>query len=72
MSTDAARTRTLPTTSSGRTPTPRLQGAATIDDGVNGGPWPLPPGKYDVLLLADDSYAELARTSFVVAREAQQ
>jgi endonuclease/exonuclease/phosphatase family metal-dependent hydrolase len=45
-----------------------VQGAATIDDDVNGGPWPLPPGKYDVLLLADDSYAELARSSFVVAR----
>ncbi|MCZ3388645.1 MAG: endonuclease/exonuclease/phosphatase family protein [Actinomycetia bacterium] len=45
-----------------------VEGAATLDDSVSGGPWPLPPGKYDVLLLADDSYVELARTGFVVAR----
>jgi len=48
-----------------------VQGKTTIDGGVSGGPWPLPPGKYDVLLLADDSYAELARSSFVVAPRAQ-
>lgn len=45
-----------------------IVGSATIDDTVDGGPWPLPPGKYDVLLLADDSYAELARASFTVEK----
>ncbi|MCZ3385787.1 MAG: endonuclease/exonuclease/phosphatase family protein [Actinomycetia bacterium] len=43
-----------------------IEGTATIDDGVDGGPWPLPPGRYDVILLADDSYQELARASFVI------
>ncbi len=46
-------------------------GAATIDRAVSGGPWPLPPGKYGVLLLADDSYAELARAGFVVGPAAE-
>ena len=43
-----------------------VQGSATIDAETDGGPWPIPPGKYDVMLLADDSYAELARASFTV------
>ena len=43
-----------------------IAGSATIDGKASGGPWPLPPGKYDIVLLADDSYAELARTPFTV------
>ncbi|HEX5017608.1 MAG TPA: endonuclease/exonuclease/phosphatase family protein [Actinomycetes bacterium] len=43
-----------------------IAGSATIDDDASGGPWPLPPGKYDVLVLADDSYAELGRAPFTV------
>ena len=41
---------------------------ATIDAGFNGGAWPLPPGEYDVVLLKDDSYEELARAPFTVKR----
>lgn len=47
----------------------RVEGEATIDDRVSGGPWPLPPGRYDVVLLEDDSYQELTRASFVVTEE---
>jgi hypothetical protein len=43
-----------------------IGGEATIDRRTEGGPWPLPPGEYDVVLLADDSYAELARAPFTV------
>lgn len=45
-----------------------VAGSATIDARSEGGPWPLPPGDYDVLLLADDSYQELARAAFTVRR----
>ena len=45
-----------------------IAGRATIDGGSEGGPWPLPPGEYDVVLLADDSYQELARAAFTVRR----
>ena len=41
-------------------------GDAVFDRSSGGGGWPLPPGKYDVVLLADDSYDELARTPFSV------
>ncbi|MFL6179956.1 MAG: endonuclease/exonuclease/phosphatase family protein [Actinomycetes bacterium] len=44
-----------------------IAGSATIDSKASGGPWPLPPGKYDIVLLADDSYAELARAPFTVS-----
>ena len=43
-----------------------IEGSAKINGHASGGPWPLPPGKYDVLLLADDSYAELGRAPFRV------
>lgn len=43
-----------------------IAGTAVIDENASGGPWPLPPGKYDVLVLVDDSYAELGRASFAV------
>jgi hypothetical protein len=39
-----------------------------IDDGFHGGAWPLGPGEYDVLLLEDDSYQELARAPLSVKR----
>lgn len=45
-----------------------VAGSASIGSGWEGGPWPLPPGEYDVLLLADDSYQELARAAFTVRR----
>jgi hypothetical protein len=45
-----------------------IAGEGTIDGRTEGGPWPLPPGEYDVVLLADDSYAELARAPFTVAK----
>lgn len=45
-----------------------VSGKAELDDSVSGGPWPLPPGEYDLLLLADDSYKELARRAFTVER----
>ena len=43
-----------------------VEGSATIDADTEGGSWPMAPGEYDVLILADDSYAELARTTFTV------
>ena len=46
-----------------------ISGEVMLGDGVFGGSWPLPPGQYDVLLLADDSYKELARRAFTVQRQ---
>ena len=43
-----------------------ISGEVMLDDAASGGQWPLPPGQYDVLLLADDSYKELARRGFTV------
>ena len=45
-----------------------VDGQLQIDETSNGSPWPLPPGKYDVILLKDDSYAEIARAPFTVQR----
>lgn len=45
-----------------------IAGEATIDGRTEGGPWPLPPGEYDAVLLADDSYSELARAPFTVTQ----
>ncbi len=42
-----------------------IQGSGTLDPDA-AGPWPLPPGRYSVYLLADDGYAILARQAFVV------
>jgi hypothetical protein len=42
-----------------------IQGSGTLD-GDAAGPWPLPPGRYSVYLLADDGYDVLARHPFVV------
>lgn len=44
----------------------RISGETVLDEGVPDGAEPLPPGQYDVLLLADDSYKELARRGFTV------
>ena len=46
----------------------KIAGTVLIDGRAPGGPWPLPPGEYDVLLLKDDSYQELARAPFTVKR----
>jgi hypothetical protein len=46
----------------------QIAGSVLIGGETPGGPWPLPPGKYDVVLLEDDSYDELARAPFVVRR----
>ena len=42
-----------------------IRGAGTLDAQAEG-PWPLPPGRYSVYLLADDAYDILARTGFVI------
>jgi endonuclease/exonuclease/phosphatase family metal-dependent hydrolase len=46
----------------------QIAGSLLIGGETPGGPWPLPPGRYDVVLLEDDSYEELARAPFVVRR----
>jgi endonuclease/exonuclease/phosphatase family metal-dependent hydrolase len=43
-----------------------IQGFGTLD-ASSFGPWPLPPGRYTVMLLADDGYRMLARAPFSVA-----
>jgi hypothetical protein len=42
-----------------------IRGAGMLDARAEG-PWPLPPGRYSVYLLADDAYDILARTGFVI------
>jgi endonuclease/exonuclease/phosphatase family metal-dependent hydrolase len=42
-----------------------VKGRGTLDADSEG-PWPLPPGRYSVILLADDGYDVLARHGFVV------
>jgi hypothetical protein len=42
-----------------------IRGRGTLD-AASSGPWPLPPGRYSIYLLADDGYDILARTGFVV------
>jgi hypothetical protein len=42
-----------------------VNGSTTIDKSARGS-WPLPPGKYSVYLLQDDSYVVLARADFIV------
>ena len=42
-----------------------IRGSGTLDVD-SAGPWPLPPGRYSVLLLADDGYDTLAHHPFVV------
>ncbi|MEO8422897.1 MAG: endonuclease/exonuclease/phosphatase family protein [Actinomycetota bacterium] len=42
-----------------------IEGSGTLD-ADSAGPWPLPPGRYSVYLLADDGYEILARQGFVV------
>jgi hypothetical protein len=43
----------------------RVSGTVTVDESGEG-EWPLAPGEYDVLLLLDDGYVELARTPITV------
>ena len=38
------------------------------DESTYGKPWPLPPGKYEVLYLVADTYRAIARAGFRVAR----
>ena len=35
---------------------------------AEGAPWPLPPGKYQVLYLLADAYESVAQASFTVAK----
>ena len=42
-----------------------IQGSGRLDADSEG-PWPLPPGRYSVYLLADDGYQVLARHAFRV------
>lgn len=44
-----------------------ISGEAVIGDGFVGA-WPLPAGEYDVVLMQDDSYEELARATFSISR----
>jgi len=43
----------------------RVSGSVTVDDRGEGA-WPLAPGEYDVLLLLDDGYVELARAPLTI------
>ena len=46
----------------------RIDGAARIAAGARGaGPWPLPPGEYEVRICLDDSYRCRVSTGFTVA-----
>jgi hypothetical protein len=42
-----------------------IRGSSMLDANAEG-PWPLPPARYSVYLLADDGYEILARQAFVV------
>jgi endonuclease/exonuclease/phosphatase family metal-dependent hydrolase len=42
-----------------------IEGTGLLDDDAEG-PWPLPPGRYSVYLLADDGYEVLARAPFTI------
>ncbi len=44
-----------------------IQGSGILD-AASAGPWPLPPGRYSLYLLADDGYEILARQGFAVHR----
>ncbi len=44
-------------------------GTITLDgDSTYGKPWPLPPGKYEVIYLVSDTYKGIARAHFTVQR----
>ena len=43
----------------------RVSGQTTIDE-TGEGEWPFAPGEYDLLLLSDDGYEELARTPLTI------
>lgn len=43
----------------------RVSGTTTIDE-AGEGDWPIPPGEYDLLLLLDDGYTELARVPLTI------
>ncbi len=44
-------------------------GTISLDgDSTYGKPWPLPPGKYEVVYLVSDTYKGIARASFTVGR----
>jgi hypothetical protein len=44
-----------------------IRGSGTLE-AASPGPWPLPPGRYTVYLMADDGYEILARLAFTVHR----
>ena len=42
-----------------------MSGTTTIDE-AGEGDWPFAPGEYDLLLLSDDGYEELARVPLTI------
>jgi hypothetical protein len=45
---------------------PAVDGSLTIDASAQGGPWPLPPGRYVVHYLVTDRYRSIGSASFTV------
>lgn len=45
---------------------PSVTGSVTIDDGAQGGPWPLPPGEYVVHYVLTDRYRSAGSAAFEV------
>lgn len=45
---------------------PAVEGSVTMDETAQGGPWPLPPGRYVVHYLVTDRYRSIGSASFTV------
>jgi hypothetical protein len=45
---------------------PAVDGSVTMDASAQGGPWPLPPGRYVVHYLVTDRYRSIGNASFTV------
>jgi len=45
---------------------PAVDGSVTMDGSAQGGPWPLPPGRYVVHYLVTDRYRTIGNASFTV------
>ncbi len=45
---------------------PAVEGSVTMDASAQGGPWPLPPGRYVVHYLVTDRYRSIGGASFTV------
>ena len=47
---------------------PRTEGSVTLGPDTQGGPWPLPPGRYIVHYLLADQYNSAGSARFTVRR----